>query len=102
PPFRSAARLDAPATDTVPAQPRARPARGTSRADMRTFPTTLRVFRAAGDTDIDRFQETALFPGTPLLLLHRSRDSEWWFAISPLYAGWVHRRHVAEGSAAQV
>src|SRR5690606_1315207 len=67
------------------------------RADMRSFPTTLRVFRSAGDRDIDRFQETALFPGTPLALLHESRDSQWWFALSPLYAAWIEKRHVAEG-----
>ena len=68
------------------------------RADMRTFPSTLRVFSSAGDTDIDRFQETALFPGTPLALLHESRDGQWWFARSPLYAAWIEKRHVAEGA----
>ena len=36
------------------------------RADLRTFPTRLRVFSSPGDTDIDRFQESALFPGTPV------------------------------------
>ena len=35
------------------------------RADLRTFPTRARVFSSTEDTDIDRFQENALFPGTP-------------------------------------
>jgi hypothetical protein len=68
------------------------------RADVRTFPTHLRVFSAPGDTDIDRFQETALFPGTPVVIAHVSRDRQWWFVLSPRYAGWIERAAVAEGS----
>ena len=72
------------------------------RASVRTFPSHIRVFSAAGDTDIDRFQETALFPGTPVAILHVSRDREWWFVASPTYTGWVDRALVAEGSRAEV
>ena len=70
----------------------------TSRANLRTFPTTMRVFTSQGDTDIDRFQENALFPGTPVAIVHESRDHRWWFVVSPLYAAWVEKEHVAEGS----
>ncbi|TQD42245.1 NlpC-P60 family protein [Lysobacter aestuarii] len=72
------------------------------RADMRTFPTDVRVFSAPGDTDIDRFQETALFPGTPLAILHESRDGEWWFAVSPRYAAWIRKSAVASGTRGDV
>lgn len=72
------------------------------RASLRTFPTHLRVFNAPGDTDIDRFQETALFPGTPVVIAHDSRDRKWWFVVSPLYAGWIERDAVAEGSRSDV
>ena len=72
------------------------------RASLRTFPTHLRVFSAPGDTDIDRFQETALFPGTPVAIAHASRDRKWWFVVSPLYAGWIERDAVAEGSRDEV
>ncbi len=74
----------------------------TRRADLRTFPTRLRVFRSRGDTDIDRFQENALFPGTPVAIVHESRDREWWFVVSALYAAWIEKAYVAEGSAQQV
>ena len=57
------------------------------RADLRTFPTALRVFTRAGDTDIDRFQESALFPGTPVVIAHESRDGEWWFVVSTALCG---------------
>ena len=72
------------------------------RADLRTFPTTLRVFSTRGDTDIDRFQESALFPGTPVAMLHESGDGQWWFVVSPRYAAWVEKKYIAEGAAAQV
>lgn len=68
------------------------------RASLRTFPTHLRVFTAPDDTDIDRFQETALFPGTPVVIAHVSRDRKWWFVVSPLYTGWIERSAVAEGT----
>ena len=67
------------------------------RASLRTFPTDTRVFRSADDTDIDRFQETAEFPGTPVVIAHASRDGKWLFVVSPRYAAWVHREAVAEG-----
>jgi hypothetical protein len=72
------------------------------RASLRTFPTTLRVFRSDDDTDIDRFQESALFPGTPVVIAHTSRDGDWYFVISPLYAAWIEKKFVAEGSAGDV
>lgn len=74
----------------------------THRADLRAFPTRMRVFSTSGSTDIDRFQESALFPGTPVAIVHASADGEWWFVVSELYEAWIEKRHVAVGSAAQV
>lgn len=72
------------------------------RADLRTFPTALRIFSTRGETDIDRLQESALFPGTPVVIAHESRDGRWWFVVSPRYAAWIERQHVAEGNATDV
>jgi cell wall-associated NlpC family hydrolase len=72
------------------------------RANLRTFPTALRVFRSDDDADIDRFQESALFPGTPVVIAHTSRDGEWYFVVSQLYAAWVEKQYVAEGTAQAV
>lgn len=90
------------AIDGVPATVEARHALVTRRADLRTFPTATRVFSRAGDTDIDRFQESAVFPGTPVRVLHASRDGDWLFVLSPRYAAWMRRDHLAIGSAADV
>src|SRR5690606_12403133 len=72
------------------------------RADLRTFPTHLRVFSTPDDRDIDRFQESALFPGTPVAVVHRSRDRHWLFVLSETYAGWIEAGAVAFGERAEV
>ena len=72
------------------------------RAALRAFPTALRVFSSDGDTDIDRFQESALFPGDPVAIAHASADGQWLFVVSPRYAAWVEARAIAEGDRAAV
>ena len=88
--------------DQVPEKTTPRHALIVHRADLRAFPTRLRVFSTPGDTDIDRFQESALFPGTPVVIVHESADRKWWFVVSPTYAAWVEKQHVAEGNAQEV
>ncbi len=94
--------VDELALSGVPAHQRTRYGLIVRRAALRTFPTTLRVFSRKGDTDIDRFQETAEFPGTPVAIVHASRDGQWLFVVSPRYAAWTRKENVAEGSAAEV
>ncbi|MDH5833549.1 SH3 domain-containing protein [Luteimonas kalidii] len=72
------------------------------RADLRTFPTHLRVFSSPDDRDIDRFQESALFPGTPVAVVHRSRDRRWLFVVSQTYAAWIDADAVAFGDKAEI
>lgn len=72
------------------------------RAALRTFPTSMRVFSTVDDTDLDRFQESALLPGTPVLVAHRSRDRRWLFVVSPHYAAWVDASAIAVGTREQV
>lgn len=90
------------ALDVVAAQTPARYGLIVHRADLRTFPTRMRVFSTKGDTDIDRFQESALFPGTPVVAIHQSRDGQWLFVISSLYAAWIEKKYVAVGEPATV
>lgn len=90
------------ALDKVPASQPTRYGLIVQRAAFRAFPTDLRVFSSKGDTDIDRFQETAEFPGVPVAITHASADGQWLFVLSPRYAAWTRKENVAEGSAAQV
>ncbi len=102
PPHAIPALLDALALDAIPAEAAPRWGLVVQRADLRAFPTTQRVFSSPSDTDIDRFQESALFPGTPVAILHTSADGAWHFVASKLYSAWIAARFVAEGDSADV
>lgn len=86
------------ALDAIPA--RTTPAFGlvVHRAALRTFPTRQRVFSSTEGTDIDRFQESALFPGDKVAVVHRSADGAWLFVHSERYSAWIEARHVATGA----
>jgi cell wall-associated NlpC family hydrolase len=86
----------------IPAQVTPRYGMAVHRAALRSYPTDLRVFSHAGDTDIDRFQESTLFPGDPLVAVHTSQDGKWVFVVSPRYAAWIHAEDVAYGDATTV
>lgn len=86
----------------IPASQPTRYGMAVERAALRAFPTPLRVFSSKGDTDIDRFQESALFPGDPVAIAHASADGRWLFVVSPRYAAWVEAKAVATGDKATV
>ena len=72
------------------------------RSAMRSYPTAARVLKMPDDQHLDRFQETAVFPGERLAILHRSADGQWLFAVNYHYAAWVRSDAVALGSRQQV
>lgn len=86
------------AMDAIPASQATRYGMAVHRAMLRTFPTALRVFSSDADTDIDRFQESGLFPGAPVAIVHASADGEWLFVVSERYAAWVEAGAIATGS----
>jgi cell wall-associated NlpC family hydrolase len=102
----TAAAIDAVMTNAalaaVPAQVTPRYGMAVRRGALRGYPTDLRVFSHGGDTDIDRFQESTLFPGDPLVVVHTSQDGQWVFVVSPRYAAWMHADDVAYGDATAV
>ena len=86
------------AIDTLPDRQPTRFGLVVRRAPLRAVPSALRAFSRTGDTDIDRFQESAEFPGTPVVIAHASRDGQWLFVVSPRYAAWMPADAVAQGS----
>lgn len=72
------------------------------RASMRSYPTTDRILKAPADKHLDRFQETAVFPGERLAILHTSADGEWFFVLNYHYGAWLPRTAVALGSRADI
>lgn len=69
----------------------------TSRGHLRTFPTNDAVYSSKTDQQLDRFQETAVFPGEALQVLHLSEDRQWAFIRHYHYQGWLELKHFAIG-----
>ncbi len=65
------------------------------RANLRSFPTDKAFYNKKNVTDHDRLQETELLVNTPVLIIHESKDSLWYFVITPFYVGWVHKDNIA-------
>ena len=65
------------------------------RTDVRSFPTTDFITASPDDCEFDQFQETALDPAEPLIILHQSRDRRWYFAQAYNYRGWVAADKIA-------
>lgn len=72
------------------------------RTNMRSFPTDDLVMNKPGDIEFDRFQETALYVGTPLAVLHESSDGMWYFGQAGFYLGWVRVSDIAIGDRSEV
>ncbi len=67
-------------------------------ADQRILPTLAPLYCDPSEVDFDNLQNNSLELGTPLLLLHRTRDQNWTYARSPSSSGWVESRNIARCS----
>ncbi|HWP96296.1 MAG TPA: SH3 domain-containing protein [Syntrophomonadaceae bacterium] len=65
------------------------------RTQMREYPTGDVVSDEVNDIEFDLFQDTALLPFEPLILLHQSSDKQWYFAQMYNCSGWVPATDVA-------
>ena len=69
------------------------------RTPIRTYPTDDLLFsHDAEDRDIERFQESTLFPGDPVAILHQSADDEWALIQMYNYTAWVRLSDIAIGT----
>ncbi len=72
------------------------------RASLRKFPTEDRVFNKEMDTDLDRFQESGIFPGAAVAILLTSKDKKWFLVQAYNYVAWIKSDKVAIGEKQQV
>jgi len=70
--------------------------------DQRILPTDQGLYSARGRFDFDRLQNSALDVGTPVAVLHESRDGQWLYGVAPLSEGWIRSDHAAECSLEQL
>lgn len=72
------------------------------RSSLRTFPTNDRVFNSNMDIDLDRFQESGIFPGEAVAIIHESTDNKWLLVRNYNYLAWVPKQAIAIGSKEQI
>ena len=65
------------------------------RSDLRSWPTLTRAFDSPGDVNFDNWQETAVDPGSPALILHKNTKGNFVFVQLPSYRGWLPANKVA-------
>lgn len=65
--------------------------------DQRFYPLESGLYALAGDIDFDELQNSSLDVGTPVAVLHESRDGQWVYVISSLSSGWIKKNDVAVG-----
>jgi len=67
----------------------------TIRSNLRSFPTLAGAFETPEDTHFDMWQETAVDPGEPALILHNNAKGNFVFVQLKSYRGWLPRNQVA-------
>ncbi|MFH1245836.1 MAG: SH3 domain-containing protein [Candidatus Omnitrophota bacterium] len=61
---------------------------------LRSFPADTAIY-SSPESEFDRFQETACFAFEPALILHQSKDGDWYFVQIYNYRGWVKAGDIA-------
>jgi len=65
------------------------------REDVRAFPTDTVFAEEPKNIDFDLFQLTTLPVGSPIAILHQSKNEKWYYIQSMIYKGWVKRENIA-------
>ena len=78
----------------IPATVNVRYAVTTTRAPIRNLPTGQGLFYYAADKEFDVLQETCLDPGEPVVILHQSANTYFYYVQSYNYSGWISRFNV--------
>ncbi len=66
-----------------------------ARNNMRSFPTLQQAFSKPEDHDFDNWQETAVDPGEPVLILHQNAKKDFSFVQMKCYRGWIETNKIA-------
>lgn len=88
------------------------------RSALRRFPTADKVYKKSLNSqpnqsknnvieehierDLDMFQESALFPGDAVAVLHTSKDGLWYLVQAYNYLAWLPKADVAIGNKAEI
>ncbi len=65
--------------------------------NQKIVPTELSLLKSKEQIFFDRNQNSALDIGTPIAILHTTKDGKWHYGIAPTSSGWVRDRDIAFG-----
>jgi len=65
------------------------------REDVMAFPTDIVFAEEPESIDLNLFQLTILPVGSPVAILHQSKNGKWYYIQSMIYKGWVKTKNVA-------
>lgn len=65
------------------------------RCNLRILPTNDALFSTVEDTQFDVLQETAIDPSEPIILLHKSTESDFYFVQAYHCYGWIAAKDIA-------
>jgi hypothetical protein len=65
------------------------------RENVRAFPTETVFAEEPGTIDFDLFQLAVLPVGSPVAILHQSKNEKWYYVQSTISKGWVKQENVA-------
>lgn len=66
----------------------------TTTTSVRAVPTLKPMFNKENGYPLDRWQNSLIFAGTPVLITHASKDKAWMHIQSGFVYGWVESSHV--------
>lgn len=65
------------------------------REDVKAFPTDTVFAEDPKGIDFDLFQLTILPVGSPVAILHQSKNGKWYYIQSMIYKGWIKKENIA-------
>jgi len=65
------------------------------REDVMAFPTDIVFAEESESIDLNLFQLTILPVGSPVVILHQSKNGKWYYIQSMIYKGWVKKENIA-------
>jgi len=63
--------------------------------NQRLLPTDMPLTKEPGDLEFDELQNSSLDAGTPLVILHETKDGIWAYAQAPSSCGWFKKEKIA-------
>ncbi len=74
----------------------------TTTTSVRAVPTNKPLFNKPNGYPFDRWQNSLIFAGTPVLITHMSKDKSWVHIQSSFVYGWIESQHLATLTQEQV